>query len=115
MINGRIYNSDAQHEAILRYLETLKKWKEFTGECSHPAIYTDKIPAPRISPYYIINTIVLFYYIERYVSSKKSKWITKYIKHINNPSCIIGFNNIIFTDKPNRKLSKLITRKRGVI
>ena len=115
MINGRIYNSNAQHEAILRYLETLKKWKEFTGEYSHPAIYIDQVPAPRISPYYIINTITLFYYIERYVSSKKSKWITKYIKHINNPNCILGFNNIIFSSKPNKKLAKLITRKRGVI
>ena len=115
MTNGRIYNSDAYHETILKYLETLKKWKEFTGEYSHPIICTDKIPAPRISPYYIINTIVLFYYIEKYVSTKKSKWITKYLKHINNPNCIIGINNIIFTDKPNKKLSKLITRKRGIL
>ena len=116
MINGRIYNSDAQHEAILRCLEMLKKWKEYTGESSHPAIYDDDNKLYiRTSPYFIINTIALFYYIERYVSSKKSKWITKYIKHVNNPNCIVGLDNIIFTDKPNRKLSKLITRKRGIL
>ena len=116
MINGRIYNVDAQHETILRYLEMLKKWKEFTGEYSHPAIYDDDNKLYiRTSPYFIINSLNLFYYIEKYVSTKKSKWISKYIKHVNNPNCIIGFNNIILTDKPNKKLSKLITRKRGTL
>lgn len=117
MINGRIYNVDAQHETILRYLELLKNWKEFLGETSHPAIYSneDSKLYMRPSPYFIINQFNLFYYIERYISTKKSKWISKYIKHINNPNCIVGFNNIIFTDKPNKKLSKLIIRKRGIL
>lgn len=116
MINGRIYDPDAHHEAISRYLEVLKNWKELLGESSHPAIYDDDNKLYiRTSPYFIINSLNLFYYIEKYISTKKSKWISKYIKHVNNPNCIIGFNNIIFTDKPNKKLSKLITRKRGVI
>lgn len=116
MINGRTYNSDAQHEAISRYLEVLKNWKELIGETGHPAICNaDNKIYMRPSPYFIINSLNLFYYIEKYISTKKSKWVSKYVKHVNNPNCIVGFNNIIFTDKPNRKLSKLITRKRGVL
>ena len=106
MDNG-LYRND-----IMKFIKCLDKWRKYTGDYEREPLISYRYPMT-ISVY--IRADILYHHISMYKQTHKSKWIHKYrvlvmsIKETAIPhvyGCIRAYSN---------KMSKLITRKRGMM
>jgi hypothetical protein len=106
-------DNEAYRNDIMKFIKYLNKWREFTGDYSRKPLVSYKYPVTMVSIY--VHTGILYHHINMYKQTHKSKWISKYrdlimgIKETELPHVykhIRAYNN---------KISKLITRKRGMI
>ena len=106
MDNG-LYRND-----VIKLIKYLNKWRESTGDYEREPLIKYEYPMT-ISIY--IRADILYHHVNMYKQTHKSKWISKYcdlvmgIKETEIPhvyECVRAYNN---------KMSKLITRKRGMI
>ena len=105
-------DNEAFRNDIMKFIKMLNKWREFTGDYEREPLINYRYPMT-ISVY--IRTDILYHHVNMYKQTHKSKWISKYcdlvmdIKETVIPhvyECVRAYNN---------KMSKLITRKRGMI
>jgi len=105
-------DNEAFRNDIMKFIKYLNKWREFTGDYEREPLISYRYPMT-ISVY--IRTDILYHHVNMYKQTHKSKWISKYcdlvmgIKETEIPhvyECVRAYNN---------KMSKLITRKRGMI
>lgn len=105
-------DNEAFRNDIMKFIKYLNKWREFTGDYEREPLISYRYPMT-ISVY--IRTGILYHHVNMYKRTHKSKWIYKYrelvmgieetvIPHVYG--CVRAYNN---------KISKLITRKRGMI
>lgn len=104
------------------YRDILHKWKRQIKEDSTEEDLSRKTDRTRfvthLYPGIVMNKYVirgLYYFISRYKHSKKSKWISVYHQWI----IILYTKYAIYDDRKfvltNKKMAKLITRKRGTL
>lgn len=98
---------------IMKFIKILNKWREFTGDYSTKPIAVYKYPRTIVLRY--IDTDKIYYYINMYKRTHKSKWINRYrglIMKIKDRDVQRASKRIRVC---NNSMVKLITRKRGMI
>lgn len=106
-------DNEEYRNGITKLIKYLTKWRSLTGNFEREPLISYRYPITIVSVY--IHTDKMYYYINMYKRTRKSKWISKYcdlvmgIKETEIPRVykrIRTCNNIV---------AKLIKRKRGMI
>ena len=106
-------DNEEYRNGIIEFIKHLTEWRSIISESKREPLLSYRYPKTTVSVY--IHTYKIYYCINMYRLTHKSKWISKYCDLITGiketeMSCVYkrirGYNNV---------MAKLITRKRGII
>lgn len=106
-------DNEAYRNDTMKFIKYLTKWREFTGDYEREPLIKYKYPMTMVSIY--IHTDKMYYYINMYKQTHKSKWISKYcdlVMGIKETEIPRVYKRIRIR---NNIMAKLIKRKRGMI
>mgnify|MGYP000857081461 CR=1 FL=1 len=106
-------DSELYRNRIMDFIKCLDKWRKYTGDYEREPLISYRYPITMVSVY--IHTDKMYYYINMYKQTHKSKWISKYcdlVMGIKETEIPRVYKRIRIC---NNIMAKLIKRKRGMI